>query len=219
MLKQGLTKPPPRIASLPVDPRGYPVPWFVEKVNGEYDFRVMSQEKFIQAVNFKRCWVCGEPLGIYVVFVAGPMCGINRTVGDPPSHADCAEWSAINCPFLSRPKQERNEHEMPENYTQSKFHLRRNPGVAMLWATRSYQVFMGDANQPLFRIGNPAWVRWYCEGRMATRAEVLHSVDTGLPALEKLARMQDDAEDGRNQAVTTLDRMVSAFKATMLPET
>jgi hypothetical protein len=34
-------------------------------------------------------------------FVVGPMCGINRNSAEPPSHKECAQWSARNCPFLS----------------------------------------------------------------------------------------------------------------------
>lgn len=41
-------------------------------------------------------------------------------------------------------------------------------------------------------LGEPERIEWYCEGRAATRAEIQHSIDTGLPLL----RAQADGEDG-----------------------
>ena len=57
----------------------------------------------------KRCWVCGDPLGVHLTFPIGPMCALNRTISEPPSHHECASWSARNCPFLSRPHMVRRE--------------------------------------------------------------------------------------------------------------
>lgn len=100
---------PERMADLPVDDRGYPVPWFVAWHDGKPEFRAMDPAKFARAIKEKRCWVCGERLGVNLCFVAGPMCGINRTSSEPPSHLMCARWSAQNCPFLSNPRMVRRE--------------------------------------------------------------------------------------------------------------
>ena len=54
---------PLRLRKLPLDPRGYPVPWFVAWVDGVPEFRAVDGRKFVQAVRAKLCWVCGEPLG------------------------------------------------------------------------------------------------------------------------------------------------------------
>src|SRR5258708_35755545 len=95
---------PSRMLSLPIDDRGYVVPWFVDWIDGKPEFRAMDGKKFVRAVREKLCWVCGERLGRYMTFVAGPMCGINRTSSEPPSHLECARWSARNWPFLSNPE-------------------------------------------------------------------------------------------------------------------
>src|SRR6267154_1896953 len=100
---------PKRSAELPRDERGYPVPWFVEWIDGKPDFRVMDSDKLVEAIKYKRCWVCGGPLGHYKVFTIGPMCMVNRTSAEPPSHRDCAEFSVRNCPFLTTPDMHRRE--------------------------------------------------------------------------------------------------------------
>src|SRR5262249_52764739 len=84
--REGLPEIPERMLTLPVT-RGFPLPWFCAKVGEEYDFRVIGQGKLATAVREKRCWLCGERLGQYVTFVAGPMCGINRTSSEPPAIA------------------------------------------------------------------------------------------------------------------------------------
>jgi hypothetical protein len=65
--------------------------------------------------------------------------------------------------------------------------LTRNPGVALVWTTRRYGLKHDPGGGMLFDIGDPESVSWWCEGRAATREEVQHSIDTGLPALEEIA--------------------------------
>lgn len=93
---------PPRIAKLPTDERGYPVPYFVEWIDGKPDFRVMSSKNLARAVKYRRCWICGEELGRFLCFTIGPMCGVNRISSEPPSHYDCARFAVSACPFLTR---------------------------------------------------------------------------------------------------------------------
>jgi hypothetical protein len=185
---------PPRIQTLPLDERGYPIPWFVGELNGKKDFRVMDIHKWHRAIREKLCWVCGSPLGVNMVFVAGCMCGVNCTSSEPPCHYDCALWSALNCPFLSNPEMVRREDAVVNNETCREsapgFAITRNPGVAMLWVTREYEVFPDGRGGRLIQMGKPRRVEWYKEGRPATRAEVQASIDTGLPALEALARQE-----------------------------
>jgi hypothetical protein len=179
------------MASLPVDERGYVVPWFVDWLDGKPEFRAMDRAKFFRAIKEKLCWVCGGRLGVHVTFVAGPMCGINRTSSEPPNHRECAEWSAINCPFLSQPRMVRREDGLPPGTGESMsgFGIKRNPGVAMLWHARGYEVFRVD-NGVLITMGEPESVDWYACGRKATREEVLESIESGLPNLLEVARLE-----------------------------
>jgi hypothetical protein len=181
---------PERIRVLPVDVRGYPVPWFVHWENGQPDFRVISPGKIPEAVLKKRCWTCGDKLGKFVVFVIGPMCAINRISSEPPSHLDCARYAATHCPFLSKPHMKRNVHHLPEDYSDLPGSaLKRNPGVALLWVTKGYAVIK-EGDGVLFRIGEPEKLEWYAEGRTATRAEILYSIETGLPFLQEAAALE-----------------------------
>lgn len=143
-LRPGLPILPQRMANLPIDSRGFPVPWFVEWIDGKPDFRVMSGEKFIRAIKFNLCWCCGQPMGAYKVFVAGPMCGINRTSAEPPSHRECAEFAAKACPFLTIPKMTRNDRNLPAHEKPAGEMIARNPGVTMLWTTKAYKPFEAD---------------------------------------------------------------------------
>jgi hypothetical protein len=140
----------------------------------------------------KKCWVCGEPMGKYMSFVIGPMCGINRTISDPPSHTECAEFSAVNCPFLSRPLAKRRTDGVEDMDDAAGFAIKRNPGAVGVWTTLSYKTFRPTAGAPgiLFEIGDPVSLEWYANGRPATSDE---SVATGLPILVDMAK-QDGPE-------------------------
>lgn len=195
--REGLPERPDRIARLEVDARGYPVPAFVEHIEGVPDHRIMSRTYLRRALRLGTCWVCGQPLGVFRTFLIGPMCCVNRVSGEPPSHYDCCDYSARACPFLSRPHAHRRSAGMPEATAQSEGFIARNPGVMALWTTRSYKPFqvMASDGQPgvLFEIGEPTALAWFTQGRPATRAEVIASIASGLPALEELAEKDGKA--------------------------
>lgn len=189
-IRAGLPPLPPRMSKLRLDERGYPVPWFVAWIDGKPDFRVMDGQKLRTAIRFKRCWVCGEPLGRRFTFCIGPMCAINRTIGEPPSHFECVDFSARACPFLTMPKAKRRESNLPEDGIRSPTSISRNPGAVLLWTTDSYRIIRGEAGEPLFRLGDPLGLAWIAEGREATREQVLESITSGLPILREMAEAQ-----------------------------
>jgi hypothetical protein len=201
--------------ALPVH-RQYPVPWFVVWLNGEPEFRAMDVEKWVRAVKEKLCWVCGQRLGVHVSFTVGPMCLVTFTTSEPPSHWDCATWSAKNCPFLSRPKMVRREAGMPDAAEAPPgISIDRNPGVAAVYTVTNYEVFSdgGKPPKPLIQMSSECeHVEWYSEGRPATRAEVEHSVETGLPYLMAVAETEGSG------AVADLERRVGRFWSTLLPK-
>jgi len=212
-LRGDLEDLPLRMMHLQVDERGYPVPWFVPIVDGKPEFRAMDVEKLVSAVKERRCWVCGDLLGGYMAFTIGPMCGVNRISAEPPSHRQCASWSARNCPFLSNPESIRREggtEKICDN--PAGVMLKRNPGVTLIWVTRQYQVIDDGSGKPLFAIGAAHEVEWWCRGRRATRAEVEESVATGLPSLRALAE-----KDGP-EAVKTLNVLLGLLRAMMPPK-
>jgi hypothetical protein len=196
------------MSRLPLDKHGRPVPWFAAWIDGVPDFRVADGQKFAEAVRFKLCWVCGQPVGRFVSFVIGPMCAVNRITAEPGCHRECAVFSARGCPFLARPTMRRRESGLPEDYTEAGGKtIRRNPGVALVYVTRDWKPFrvppgMGEEGI-LFELGDPTETLWYAEGREATRAEVMASIESGLPLLRQEAERDPDNPAG---AVAELDR-------------
>jgi hypothetical protein len=174
---------PPRIQALPLDDKGRPVPWFVAWVDGKPEFRAMDFSKFVRAIKEKRCWVCGQFLGQRFTFVIGPMCAINRISSEPPSHLDCAMFSAVGCPFLSKPHMVRRENDLPEGtHDAAGVGVKRNPGVTLLWSTQSYHVFEVQ-NGHLISVGDPIALKCFFQGREATKDEIRGSIESGLPNL------------------------------------
>lgn len=184
---------PARMRSLPVDARGYPVPWFVAWLDadgrsvprgqGTPDFRVVSPAAISTAVSSKLCWICGQKRGELGAFLIGPMCAVNRVSSEPPSHPTCAEFAALACPFLVNPARKRREKDMPPGWVEpAGTMVRRNPGVTLLWAAKTFGL-MAVENGVLFELPPPEYVRWFAEGRAATREEVAASVAEGLPTL------------------------------------
>lgn len=202
---------PRRIAELPVDAVGRPVPWFVAWIDGKPDFRVVGPGKLQQALKGSLCWVCGRGFagGEDRAWLIGPMCTVNLVTAEPSSHLDCAVWSGRNCTFLITPNMVRRDRHMPEGAVNpAGIMIRRNPGASVVWVT-GYRAWKAEREGRgyLFRLGPAKRALWFAEGREATRAEVLASIDSGLPLL------RDMAEKDGPEAVAELDRMYQAALA------
>jgi len=200
-LRPDIAEPPRFMQTLPIDKRGYPVPWFVQWVHGEPEFRAMDLRKFRAAINGRLCWTCGSKLFLEEIFVIGPMCAVNRISSEPPSHRECAEYAAKNCPFLTKPNMHRRTDEKLEAMKTPApgVMIERNPGVTLLWYTRRHELQTvrnrpGAADGVLFKIGRPFKVEWYCRGRTATRGEVLDAIESGIPLLREAAEKHDGPE-------------------------
>jgi hypothetical protein len=198
-IRPELPELPERMRGLHVSDRGYPVPWFVawmdEEQNavppgeGTPDFRVLHPTAIIDAWKYKTCWLCGTSLGAHKTFVIGPMCAVNRISSEPPCHIACARYAATACPFLVRPHARRRDDNLPDGHVAGVAIL-RNPGVTLLWTTKKPSPVSDGRGGTLFDIGDPEHVEWYAEGREATREEIMHSIETGLPELQKVAEQQ-----------------------------
>lgn len=210
---------PPEMAALPIDKRGYPVPEFVAWIKGEPDFRVIKPGWWQACVKTKgkksfarRCWLCGGGMGGRYWFVTGPMCTVTRTTSEPPCHRLCAEFAVKNCPFMTKPLAKRNERDLPEDTTDpGGIFITRNPGVTAIWETRSFEIFKDGNGAPLISMGPPDALTFWREGRLATRAEVAHSIETGLPALADAAKAQGPA------AQFELARIMDEYRDKILP--
>jgi hypothetical protein len=182
---------PVRIAKLPVSEQGYPVPWFVPWEDGKPLTQAADPKKLKLALMTNRCWVCGEQLGVYKAFVIGPMCAVNRITSEPPQHKECAEYTVKVCPFLTKPRMKRNPVDDDRKRDPAGVFIERNPGVSLIWITRDYRRFTPRGGGVLLSVGTPLEVSWWREGRIATRSEILESMDSGLPLLVQAAQAEE----------------------------
>lgn len=205
---------PARIARLPRNKVGYPIPWFVaEQPDGTFDFRVADGNKQVLATRERLCWVCGQRLGAYVSFPIGPMCAVNRISGEPPTHRDCAEYSAKVCPFLAVPQMRRRDRGDLTWVPAAGEMIERNPGAVLVWTTRQFKPFRPPAGLGndglLYQLGEPTSIEWFREGRAATRDEVIEAMDSGLPNLLEACERDDDPEDSRKDVVRRYEQVLT----------
>lgn len=197
-LRRSLPPLPRRMRSLPVDPRGYPVPFFVGRLtpDGPLDFRIADRAKFAACVNDRRCWLCGQALGRWTTFVTGPMCTINRVSAEPPCHYECALFAAQACPFLSLPKSKRNDSGIPSDDADLRppgEFIKGNPGITALWSTQAPYALVEVDRGVLFRMPTFERLEWWTEGRPATEAEALAAITKGV-AMLRAACVLDSTE-------------------------
>ena len=186
---------PRQIRQLPVDHRGFPVPWFVHWDNGEPDFRIIAPGKLEWAITGRKCWICGHVLGRVLAFTVGPMCVINRISSEPPAHLDCARFAVSACPFIVNPKMRRNEHNLPVDRVEpAGIHDPRNPGVMAIYRCFNFKPFpaVGGVHGFLLEMGKPNGVEWYREGARASREIVLDALDSGFARLLDKCECDDD---------------------------
>lgn len=197
-LRRGLPELPARVKKLPIDARGYPIPWFVAEVDGVRDFRMADGAKRVRAANHRLCWLCGEKMGRYLAFVIGPMCAVNRNTSEPACHRDCALFAVQSCPFLMRPAAQYRTANMPEGGINLPHGLGGNPGASCIWITETFKPYRtGDSW--LIRIGEPIEVLWWAEGKPASRQAILDSFDRRLPLLRDMAKEQSPEAEAELQ--------------------
>lgn len=202
---------PARIKALPIDDRGYPVPWFVAETPTGYDFRVIAPGKFRNAVAKHLCWVCGQRLGSALAFTIGPMCAVNRISSEPPAHLECARFAAQACPFLANPRMVRNEKNIPEDTREPPGQgLKHNPGTILILVTPGFRV----TPEGLISIGPPRSAYWYTQGRLATPEEAAAALERGIAGLRAIA----ETDPQRVAAVAELERMADKARR-LLPTT
>jgi hypothetical protein len=185
-LRPELPALPERMERLPIDARGYPVPAFVANVNGEPDFRIADGAFKEHAQRNGLCYVCGQPFTTrHRWYVIGPMSVVNRTTSEPAVHRECALFSVKGCPFLMRAHAVRRENALPDATYADEASISRNPGVTALYSTRTCEVYRRGRNQGdfLLFLGEPEEVEWYKAGQLATRSEVLASIQSGYHLL------------------------------------
>jgi hypothetical protein len=98
------TPMPARIARLPRDRRGYPIPFIVTRDgNGDPHFTMNDTHKAATCAHFELCGICGERLGALKCFVGGPGSAFHPDgmFFDGPVHRDCGVYALQSCPYLA----------------------------------------------------------------------------------------------------------------------
>src|SRR5262245_8682339 len=183
-LREGLPPLPERMMNLPLDPRGYPIPWFVgELADGTRDFRIADQRKRALGHKNRLCWLCGGKLGSYMAFVIGPMCVVNRNTSEPGSHLECARFAATACPHLTMPEaKSRADQLLAQGARGLAAALPGNPGACAIYVTKTSQAYrVPESRDWLIRLGEPERIEWYCRGRIAMREEIEAVLEQRLP--------------------------------------
>lgn len=96
---------PKTMRSLPVDHRGYPVPFMAMKdATGKPMFAINDDRKTVKCFTKRLCSICGRRRD-EDWFVGGIRC-FTHPLGaflDPPAHRACAEYALRVCPFIANP--------------------------------------------------------------------------------------------------------------------
>lgn len=198
---------PERIARLPRDDAGRPIPWFTALIDNKPDLRVHDAAKFNRAVKEDRCWVCGQRFsnagGRSRSFIVGPISVFTRIAAEPPSHRTCALYSLAACPFLATPGRRRRAARLPEEVGLPGGSLTENPGVVFVWMCRRFNVEWAD-DAPLCKMSYPSGgIYAYREGLPVLRTDLNAAVDAAEATVRTAA-----AESGGDPA--DVERMVRA---------
>lgn len=95
---------PERMAKLPRDARGYPIPVTVYRDSeGRPYFTVNDEIRRQQIIRNDLCPICGSKLLRGRWFVGGPASAFHERGAyiDPPMHAECARYALQVCPYLA----------------------------------------------------------------------------------------------------------------------
>lgn len=199
---------PVQISRLRRDRHGRAVPWFIDWNDGNPDFRVVRRGVAIEALRKGLCWVCGTHRGADAAFVlTGPISVVNRFAPEPPCHAACAIYTVRACPFLTTPRMRRRENNLPDDRIgPSDAAILDNPGVAVVWFGGPWSIERDGSGGVLFKLGAPSQVRWYSQGVIATRDQVLEAFDASLPRVRAWAQ-----EDGPEHVLALEGRVAAAM--------
>jgi hypothetical protein len=191
---------PARIAKLPTDARGYPVPRFVATVDGKPDFRVVDNSHWLRCAKHRRCWICGDTLGRHVAFVCGPSSAVTGVTSEPGSHVDCAQYAIRTCPFILFP-QRRRDPDTPGVRSESTIQIDRNPGVWALWVTSEYKPFqIGDT--AMIQLGKPSRLDWFRRAEPASVADIAEGIKSAMCQLPPRAFADGTADMFRKYLLT-----------------
>lgn len=97
---------PPRVAKLPRDRRGYPIPHIVQRdPQGLPLFTVNDANVTLRCIKRKLCPICGDRLDKTLWFVGGPSSAFHPqgVYFDTAMHHECMVYALKVCPYMANP--------------------------------------------------------------------------------------------------------------------
>ncbi len=165
---------PESLSKRPVDARGYPIPHGVwqNPETGEYDFRVIDQQKRMMALKKRLCAVSGLKMedGEYW-FVGGIESYKQHLFVDGPMRREVAEFSLMTCPHLVLPGASYRRSGLEESY-RPELTVTNKSEILMCAKTTVYEICT-IKDFPYVKAGRWKAVGWWRGGAMTTKAVAL----------------------------------------------
>lgn len=189
-----LSDVPTSILRLPKDEHGRPVPWYAKWYGNKPSSLAMGEGKFNRAVAGRRCFLCGERLGVRVLcWVVTPLGVTQRQSEYPPSHPDCVAH-VLRGGFMGITL----------------------VGVMASYTARTFEVVSlseGGSPKRAINLGEPVNVDWWKDGRAATPEEVAAALDREHALLQSIATRSDRAEQDLADAYARALRLLPPERA------
>ncbi|WP_416976684.1 cell envelope biogenesis protein OmpA [Streptomyces sp. T028] len=93
-------RPPARAAALPRH-GGLTVPWITGWFDGRPYFGVNFPVRRVQAITYRLCQFCRQPLGRRIGLVVRPADSTAGYVDEPGMHPECLDYAVAVCPMLN----------------------------------------------------------------------------------------------------------------------
>ncbi|MCB2109331.1 MAG: hypothetical protein KDE14_16600 [Rhodobacteraceae bacterium] len=180
---KGLPERPDHIMRLPVDGRGYPVPYFASYFDGKPDFRVIDRDKVIATATGKCCTICGGPLNGEAYFAVGPKALILTCATDGPSHKDCIEYAIRTCPFILNPNARARRSGLPEHPAIREQAIPERPPIYGVVSVRG-DVKIDNSHITILCSWDQADYRFSKDGKWIEPAEARPFIETAIGELQ-----------------------------------
>ena len=183
---------------------GYVVPWFVAWYIGDNQchertpgakpsFPTTDFGRLVQARKRNLCWICGNQMGANKAFVFGPASAIAQSSSEPPSHLACAGYAVTTCPYLINPDHRHTGHLRPRHEGEAVIEdiSPHNPGLAVVWVCKSYDLTWPKPSLAVFTPGTPVTIQYWHRGRKATYKEVADAMQASIIANDMMNPRND----------------------------
>ena len=194
------TQQPKRVQKLP-EHQGLKIPYSVAiDEGGKPNYNLTDAEKYITCIRENKCFICGQTLGKHKAFMLPPLAVLRLQHNIPPSHRDCAIWSAETLPSTLNNKPmllSANDQKQPEQKT----------GLIMI-AVTTKAIYTATNNSPEWSFTNKESeilineAHWYLDGKQVNYDEVQSHLNKALGVIT--AEINQSDSEVKKEAIETL---------------